>query len=434
MLYSLLLNDLFKAYSFKCLHILYSEHELDNMVREAKAVEETEARADRELEKMRQLVLVKEEELEAAKLKFDNELAEKQASLNGLQSILTELQTDSATKEELDSRARAAKAEALLEQRDAELSALQSMRVAAGQAGVLERRLQNSNEEVRRLQIELKKRSEVLSNLLEEEADLRFNQEAEAATSSERAVVLLASIDPSIDSEKVIPPSKAAPGSLLCVRCSRSLNSVMACEADVQRVTALEHSRPCKAMMQLLGPLPKGLRIKPPMPPVAPNEDEEVDIFAAAVKKAQRLSYGPLGLKRLRRMLADAPPRPLLQAAVTTMAYPDWRKFKPDVLAKEPDSDDEDEDQETYHADVHLHFPGSPATIAAEKAYQFSAGKWMPPSQPALHDEDEELSLSVFHGASPWWVRLVMRAILWAKIEDEVSEADTLKLLSLLTW
>jgi hypothetical protein len=86
-------------------------------------------------------------------------------------------------------------------------------------------------------------------------------------------------------------------------------------------------------------------------------------------------------------------------------------------LAKEPDSDDEDEDQENFNPEVHLHFPGSPATLAAEKAYKYGAGKGMTPS---LMDEDEELSLSVFHGASPWWVRLVMRAILWAKIEDEV--------------
>ena len=31
---------------------------------------------------------------------------------------------------------------------------------------------------------------------------------------------------------------------------------------------------------------------------------------------------------------------------------------------------------------------------------------------------DPETSLSVFHGASPWWVRLCMRAMLMARLED----------------
>lgn len=73
---------------------------------------------------------------------------------------------------------------------------------------------------------ELAKRDLQLKGALNGSADRAFAAAAGLASSGEKAVVQLACLDPTVDSDALLPASKPVPGTLLCVRCEKSLNQV----------------------------------------------------------------------------------------------------------------------------------------------------------------------------------------------------------------
>ena len=76
------------------------------------------------------------------------------------------------------------------------------------------------------IQGELTKRDLQLKGALNGSADKSFAAAAGLASSGEKAVVQLACLDPTVDSDALLPASKPVPGTLLCVRCEKSLNQV----------------------------------------------------------------------------------------------------------------------------------------------------------------------------------------------------------------
>jgi hypothetical protein len=77
---------------------------------------------------------------------------------------------------------------------------------------------------------------------------------------------------------------------------------VSSSEADVVRAAALEKARPCKAFVQLLGPIPRGLRLLPPRAALAPLSADETakrqaaDAAALALRRASVASAEAAGL------------------------------------------------------------------------------------------------------------------------------------------
>jgi chromosome segregation ATPase len=154
------------------------------------------------------------------------EAAEHLHALRALQAMLADLQGDGQSRDSVDLRQQLKRSEQQRNALEQQLEQLQPIREKASEARVLALRLAAAMADVGRLQEELAKRDVQLAGALDGSADQSFAAAAGAATSGERAVVLLACLDPLVDADRLLPAAKPKPGTLLCVRCEKSLNQV----------------------------------------------------------------------------------------------------------------------------------------------------------------------------------------------------------------
>ncbi len=106
-----------------------------------------------------------------------------------------------------------------------------------------------------------------------------------------------------------------------------------------------------------------------------------------------------------RHMKTPAPYRPLAHRGHRRRR----RRLRSQVPGPDEDEDDDEGDEPPAAAD---------AADAAARAADLGC---LGPVPRALRFLEPESLRSRFHGASPWWVRLCMRAVLFAKLEDQVS-------------
>ena len=78
-------------------------------------------------------------------------------------------------------------------------------------------------------------------------------------------------------------------------------------EADVVRARALETARPCKEFVQLLGPIPRGLRLLPPKPTVKPPSAEDLAKLKEAAEAEEALRLDEIAAAELAGL---PPPEP----------------------------------------------------------------------------------------------------------------------------
>jgi hypothetical protein len=82
---------------------------------------------------------------------------------------------------------------------------------------------------------------------------------------------------------------------------------VASSEADVTRANALETARPCKEFVQLLGPIPRGLRLLPFKPTVKPPSAEELAKRKEAAEAEETLRLNAIAAAELAGL---PPPEP----------------------------------------------------------------------------------------------------------------------------